>query len=206
MIVLIYHDPGLSEGHTMMVRMAEKLRSKLGVDVRAYPISSIEEGSAMVRQGDIVFALLPFRGGHLSTVEEYVNEAKALMAGKIPLEIIAKNVVRRLEGCEKVTVLYWKAKRRVEDQLEDLNFITSRIRELLGNVEVRLALSCNSNCEGCVVVASLLPGRLTVEASSKGLDVRVPYLLALIEDDIISWIEETVTKSFTCKAGIPERI
>ncbi len=188
-IIVVFHDPGSSEG----LKMIEDLISKVAQDVRfeilAYPISYIEKGVADIKNGDLVFALLPFRGGHLIQVVEYAFIRGAFGVYRIPLDLIAKRILERLKGCTSVTLLYWRAKRFVEEQEEDLRFIASVIEEGLGG-KVRFATGCEDHlCSGCLVVTSLLPGRLTLEVLRSGGDVRVPFLLEVLRDDIVAWIK-----------------
>jgi len=198
-IVLVYHDPGLNEGFKLIDGLASKIEMLTRLKVSSYPISSIEEETADIGDGDVVFALLPFRGGHLAQVREYATKRGALLAGKIPLDIIARRVAEKLLGCRSVTILYWKAKRFIEEQEEDLRSLVSYIRDATG-VEVELKTSCSGGCSGCIVVSSFLPGRLTLEALESGGDVRVPYLFELVEEDIVAWVNRYLMRLDYLKA------
>ena len=199
--ILVFHDPGLSEGLKLVEDMVLKLSQQVEFKVLAYPISDIERGVAGIEEGDVVFALLPFRGGHLVQVTDYALKKGALGVYKIPLDLIAKRVVERLEGCKSTTLLYWKAKRFIGEQEEDLMFIASTVERSLG-VEVKLATSCeDSVCDGCLVVTSLLPGRLTLEASRSGGEVRIPYLLEILGDDIVAWIKDYAERLYNLQAS-----
>ncbi|MEM4559130.1 MAG: hypothetical protein QW208_04195 [Acidilobaceae archaeon] len=199
-VILIYHDPGLSEGFKLIDDLREDLARELNLEIVAYPISSIEDMSADIRSGDLVFSLIPFRGGHYAQIIEYTSSRGARLAGKIPTDIIAKSLVDYLRGCSKVTVLYWKAKRYIEEQLEDLNSICRFIENYL-NVKVAISTGCSEYCDGCIVVSSLLPGRLTVEALGSGYDVRVPYLLATIRDLVVGWIKGYIVGFYNLKTS-----
>lgn len=188
-LILVFHDPGLTEGLKMIEDLVSRLAHQGKFEVIAYPISDIEREVASIGEGDLVFSLLPFRGGHLMQVIEYASKRGALEVYKLPLHLIARRVVEKLEGCRSVTILYWKAKRFIEEQEEDLRFIASTVEKSLGG-EVKLATRCEDRiCDGCVVVTSLLPGRLTVEALKSGGEVRVPFLLEILRDDIVAWIK-----------------
>ena len=192
-IILVYHDPGLNEGYKIIEDLVLDVRKAANLDVLACPISTIEAGGLCVDEGDLVFALLPFRGGHLEQVRRYTVERGGVFAGKIPLELIAEQVLRSLQGCSTVVILYWRAKRFVEEQEEDLRYLGKIIEENLA-AKVFYKTSCDEECYGkCVVVTSLLPGRLTIEASRYG-DVRIPYLMVTLRDVIVSWIQDYVMR------------
>ena len=198
--ILVFHDPGLSEGLKLVEDLVSRLSQQVRFKIIAYPISDVERGVAGIEEGDVVFALLPFRGGHLVQVTDYALGRGALGVYKIPLDLIARRVVERLYDCTSVTLLYWRAKRFVEEQEEDLKFIASTIKRGLG-VEVRLASSCEDRvCDGCLVVTSLLPGRLTLEALRSGGEVRVPYLLEILGDDIVAWIKDYAERLYDLQA------
>jgi hypothetical protein len=199
--ILVFHDPGLSEGLKLVEDLVSRLSQQVRFKIIAYPISDVERGVAGIEEGDVVFALLPFRGGHLVQVTDYALGRRALGVYKIPLDLIARRVVERLEGCRSATLLYWRAKRFVEEQEEDLKFIASTIKRSLG-VEVRLASSCEDRvCDGCLVVTSLLPGRLTLEALRSGGEVRIPYLLEILGDDVVAWIKGYAERLYDLQAS-----
>ena len=160
-LIVVYHDPGREEGHALARSLAREAAEALGVEWQAIPISVVEEGRQDFRKGDVVAALLPFRGGHWATVREAAVEAGSL-AYRIPVEVAAWGAAEALKrlSCSDVVVLYWPAKRFVEEQREDLE----RLKKLLASAtgaSVGEARVGELRCGGCTVATSMLPGRLT---------------------------------------------
>lgn len=198
MLAIVYHDPGDELGHEMVRGLARKLATISGVEVRALPMSFVEETEKPFNEGELVYSLIPFRGGHLATVIEKAGKSGAKYIGKIPLEAIAEGLVEALKGCREASLLYWKAKRFVEEQREDLEFLARSVRERLG-INVNLETDA-TKASGCIAVLTLLPGRVTRKAlDTHGHDkVRMPYLFKAIEEEIVkhvSGILETLRKA-----------
>jgi len=192
MISIVYHDPGDEIGHLMVQDLVASLRSYLKVDARAVPMSLVEEEEKPFREGEMVYSLLPFRGGHLATVIEKAEASRALYTGKIPLETIASSLARQLKGCGEITLLYWKAKRFVKEQEEDLSFISKSLEETL---KAHVTLETNvEKARGCIAVLTLLPGRVTKKALElHGKDrVKVPFLFDIIKEELIKHIREAI--------------
>lgn len=163
-LVLVYHDPGDGEGHSIARRVAQLAASMAGVEAwRAIPISLVEEGRHGFSKGDLVAALLPFRGGHWATVREEALKAGAVPV-KIPVEVAAAPAALRLAphcgGKREVAVLYWPAKRFVEEQRRDLEALAGLIEEAAGCRAVLLSIE-EKRCGDLTISTSMLPGRLT---------------------------------------------
>ncbi len=176
-LIVVYHDPGREEGHGIARSLAAEAGEVLGVKWQAVPISVVEEGRQDFRRGDTVAALLPFRGGHWATVREAALEAGS-RAYRIPVEVAAWGAAEALRGagCSEVVVLYWPAKRFVEEQREDLERLKSLLASATG-ARVGEARVGELRCGECTVATSMLPGRLTgfIERECKGRGVG--YLL-----------------------------
>lgn len=163
-LVLVYHDPGLEEGHSIARRVAQLAASMSGVKTwRAVPISLVEEGEHGFTEGDLVAALLPFRGGHWTTVREEALKAGATPV-RIPVEAATAPAALRLaplcNGKSEVTVLYWPAKRFVEEQRRDLETLAGLVEEATGCRAVLLSIK-EKRCGDLTLSTSMLPGRLT---------------------------------------------
>ena len=188
MLAIVYHDPGDESGHEMVRELARKVEEVSGVRVRALPMSFVEETEKPFNRGELVYSLIPFRGGHLATIIEKTRESGALYIGKIPLEIISMSLVKSLKGCEKDTLLYWKAKRFVNEQREDLGSLVKSIKENLG-VDVDLETDV-AKASGCIAVLTLLPGRVTRKALELHghSSVKIPFLFRAIEEEIVKHV------------------
>ena len=189
-VFLVFHDPGDLRGFDIVHGLASAIAKETGLDVRAVPISSIEDGTSGISAGDLVFALLPFRGGHLAQVIEHCKARDAVFAGKIPLSVIVEGLSNRLRGCSRVVMLYWRAKRLVEEQGSDIRSLCEEVKARTGASIVKAVTGCNGECEAadCIAVLSVLPGRLTRAASKYGSKLRVGYLMEAILEDVKSWI------------------
>jgi len=188
-IILVYHDPGLSEGLKIMRELALTISQQVKLKVLTYSIKEIEKKVADIEEDDQVFILIPFRGGHITQIVNYILKKGVTRVYRIPLDFIARRILEKIRDCKTATLIFRKAKRYVEEQEEDINFIKSFLENYL-NVKVKLATSCKDQaCEGCIIVASFLPSRLTLEALDSGNEVRVSYLLEVLRDDIIAWIK-----------------
>ncbi len=85
MLAIVYHDPGDESGHEMVRELARKVEEVSGVRVRALPMSFVEETEKPFNRGELVYSLIPFRGGHLATVIDKAEKTVAKYIGNITL-------------------------------------------------------------------------------------------------------------------------
>jgi hypothetical protein len=110
--------------------------------------------------------------------------------------VISDGLVERLKGCRSVILLYWKAKRMVDEQSSDITKLINNIKSRLGINEVRASTFCEA-CESfdCIAVLSVLPGRLTARALRFGSRLRVPFLMDAIKDRLMVWLINEMSRT-----------
>ncbi len=193
-LFIVYHDPGVKLGESLVEILALELkaiyRGKLGI--KPIRISVLEEGENPFGEDDYIFGLLPFRGGHLHLVETMAKESGSTFLGKIPNEVIVEGIYKEVSQCNEVSILYWPAKRFVEAQREDLNYICEGLRKMGFDGGINLYPIYEEVYRGCIVVTSVFPGRLTLRAREAGARVAVPYLFCAIKEPLIRWLEGNV--------------
>lgn len=198
-LVIAYHEPGDPVGVEMVEALASRLSKRLGVDVATVPIKDVEEGRHGFRKGDLVVSLLPARGGHMYTVAEAAASAGARHVGPIPTDLMARGMASRLQGCGRVSIIYWPAKRFKEEQREDLEKLASSLSRLLG-CEARLVEIGSASCDECMAASSLFPGRVSRLIGSCSPARAVPHLFGAIEGLLEEWLE-ALYKSAGARGG-----
>lgn len=186
-VVLAYHRPGSPRGVAHVESMASRLSARLGVTVRA---EEIEEAPAACREGGLVAALLPARGGHLASLESEAAARGCRLAGPVPARVLAAYLAEAARlggrGCGgRVYLAYWRAKRYTRLQEADLAR-AARLAESEAGLRVGLAayeppLPPRPPLGGaCAAVASMLPGRLPGILAAAGWRVIGEYVLASV--------------------------
>jgi len=176
-LVIVYHDPGRSEGHMVIRELGALAGEALGVEWTATPISAVEEGSSPIGRGDVVAALIPFRGGHWASVKA-AAEAVGAKAYRIPVEVAARGAAERLKSmkCRGVAVLYWPAKRFAGEQARDVARLRRLLERVVGAPTVEAPVG-RLRCGDCTLAATMLPGRLTGFVEERCGGRGVGYLL-----------------------------
>ena len=197
-LVLAYHEPGLPGGSKLVEELA------LTVGATAAPL---EEAPSRCSPGGLVVALLPARGGHLESLRGEAGVRGCGVAGPLPPGILGRYAARMLSGasCGGGWIAYWRAKRLVEEQEEDMLEAAGVASGILGR-EVGLAPYEPGRPPkppvpgACVVVASLLPGRLPGALRRLGWRVVGESLLSDPEAarEIASWVVSLVPDGIAC--------
>ena len=187
-LVLAYHEPGLPGGS----RLVEELASALGAAA-----APLEEAASHCSPGGLVVALLPARGGHLESLRSEAGARGCRVTGPLPPGILGHYAACMLSraSCGGGWIAYWRAKRLVEEQEEDMLEAARVASGILGR-GVGLApyepgRPPRPPAPGaCVVVASLLPGRLPGALRRLGWRVVGESLLSDPEAarEVASWV------------------
>ena len=184
MILLAYHEPGYSTGHSLVSSLSRNVESITGIRPLAVTLSGLNP-----RRGDIVFALLPARGGHYHTIEEKCHRRGARLVGPIPPKISAKSIARLTRGCQKLIIIYRKAKRFRDEQVEDLLEIKRILEEAYGfTVNLEPYGSFRALREECGVILTLTPSRIAEKLNN----VIINGLLPGAHRDLALWIASSL--------------
>ncbi len=184
-VYLVYHDPGSPKGLDMIKMMINIVGEASATRIHAIPISNVERSNAPFNKDSMVYALFAFRGGHLATILDRVRASGACYLGKPSIKLIARGLSRCLYNCDSILVFYWKAKRFVEEQVQDVMELASLLSNMT-KAKVRISPNMKNNGgEDCIIVTSFMPGRLTDRALTiYGSRVVIPYLLSCVMNDV----------------------
>jgi hypothetical protein len=157
-VVLAYHKPGARGAEALV----EALAARLGA--RAAPLEAAPESCA---RGGLIVALLPARGGHLASLASEAWRSGCRLAGPIPPSLVGSYAAYELSrhSCGEGFLVYWRAKRLRGLQDHDMKTAAIEASRRLGSAVEALPYTPNTNPRppspgACVVVATLLPGRL----------------------------------------------
>ncbi len=193
MILIVYHDPGDPAGHDIISQLANMVQESTGMRVKAVTISSVDNGYQPPK-GSLVYPLFIARAGHYETVVNAAKSSGAKLLGWPSPKVLAEAMVGRLAGCRSVALVYWKAKRFVERQMNDLELFCSELENLLG-MKVRLYSNYEQITEDCIVPLVFFPGRLSSRLKRiYGDRVKVDYILEVAIDKLAQDIASTALK------------
>ncbi|MCE4621464.1 MAG: hypothetical protein F7B95_03360 [Desulfurococcales archaeon] len=139
-------------------------------------------------------AYILFRGGHYYDIAYKCGELGIPLYTKIPIHIIAQGICRGLEGsgCSRAYLIYHPARRYRRLQARDLENLTRLTREICGVVLEPVTSYGELRAPGCVVSATLLPGRSVAFMFEPRLPVIIPFLIYLISDYMIEHIRDVL--------------
>ncbi len=184
MILLAYHEPGYSKGHSLVSSLSSEVESTTGIRPLSVTLSNLNP-----YRGDIVFALLPARGGHYHTIEEKCRGRGARLVGPIPPQISAKSIARLARGCQRLTIVYREARRFRDEQVEDLLEIKHILEETYGfTVDLEPYGSFTALQEECRVILTLTPSRIAEKLNN----VVINGLLPGAYRDLVLWITSSL--------------
>jgi hypothetical protein len=180
-LVVAYHKPGDSRGSLLIDELVSRVETPRGVEVVH---ADIEEAAEHCDGAGAVAALLPARGGHLEVLASEGKRVGCRVYGPLPTTILASYVAEMAgrNGCRSVAIGFWRAKRFDNLQLEDMGRAAEEASRVLG---ARVALQPYTpgqplerpRGEACIVIASLLPGRLPRVYEQAGWRVAGRYIL-----------------------------
>ncbi len=185
-ILLAYHEPGYPIGHSLVSDLSKEVESIAGIRPLAMTLSNLNP-----YKGDIVFALLPARGGHYHVIEERCKEKGARLVGPIPPQVSARSIARLAHRCRRLTIIYREARRFRDEQVEDVLEIKSILERAYG-FTVNLAPYEYSKAlrEGCGVVLTLMPSKIT----EKFNNIIINGLLPGARRDLALWIASSLQR------------
>jgi len=191
-VFAVYHRPGDPRGHEIMHSHVNRLSEFVGLEVRP---TTLDEFIQMDKAPDNligVLAYLLFRGGHYYDLSLKARELGTILIAKIPTRIIAEGLCKALKGsvCDEVALVYHRSRRFSDVQAYDILRVTEIVMDLCGFRMKPVAKEYYTSHEDCVVYASLLPGRRLT--GGRDVDVKVPYLIPYIGDDIIIYMGQVL--------------
>ncbi|MGC8566116.1 MAG: hypothetical protein ACP5I6_00965 [Caldisphaera sp.] len=183
-IIIIYHD---TENYENYKELEEDIKNNLNNAI-LIPISEIDK--IKLNHDDKVISLIPLRGGHNKSIEQ-ISKKYNIILYKLPIELILKGIISNLRSnkCDELCIVYWKAKRLVNEQEEDLNYLIENIKN---NLKIsNVSLDCNK-CYKCVIALTMLKGKLSENAlkmKEKCNSFVIEDLYSISKSDIINWIK-----------------